>query len=66
MLKNMPHDPPFHNEIEIPPLPENLTTPAWPALPEIPSDKQEAFVQHVRYALFRKKNFDTIVHPTSP
>ena len=63
MLKSMPHDPPFHTEIVAPSLPAELSTPEWPALPEVPSIKQDAFIQHVRYALFRKKHFDTIVHP---
>lgn len=66
MLQTMPHDPPFHNEIEVPELPSDLVTPPWPGLSEVPPDKQEAFTQHVRYAMFRHKDFDTIRHPSAP
>ena len=66
MLKTMPHDPPFHTEIVAPPLPQNLTTPVWSDLPEIPEEKQDAFIKHLRYALFWKKDFDSISHPTAP
>ena len=38
----------------------------WEGLPEIPGEKQDAFIQHVRYALFRHKKNDTIRHPNAP
>ena len=36
---------------------------AWPNLPEVSKAKQDAFIQHVRYALFRGKPFDSTQHP---
>ena len=64
MLKTMPHDLPFHTDILIPPLPQNPTPPPWPNWPEVNRSKADAFIQHVRYALFRNKDLDAIGHPS--
>ena len=47
-------------------LPNNPDPPPWPGLPEASRDKQDALIQHVRYVLFRHKDFDTITHPCAP
>ena len=63
MLNAMPHDPPYHTDIQ--PLALLTHDPRCPRpnLPEVSKDKQDAFIQHVRYALFRGKPFDSIKHP---
>ena len=66
MLKTMPHNPPFHTDFALPELPSQNDPPPWPNWPEVTASKRDAFVQHVRYALFKKKNFDTICHPDAP
>ena len=64
MLKTMPHDPPFNTDVLLPSLPQNVSPPPWPQWPEVDRNKADAFLQHVRYALYRKKDFDTIAHPS--
>lgn len=66
MLKTMPHNPPFHTDFLAPELPPHPDPPPWPNWPEVTPSKRDAFVQHVRYALFKKKDFDTIQHPDAP
>ena len=63
MLNAMPHDPPYHTEILPLALLSNGSHCQTPNLPEVSKGKQDAFIQHVRYALFRGKPFDTIKHP---
>ena len=63
MLNAMPHDPPYHTEILPLALLPNGSPCQQPNLPEVSKGKQDAFIQHVRYALFRGKPFDTIKHP---
>ena len=63
LIVQMPHDPPFHNEVQVLPIPERDNKPAWPEWPEIPPHKREKFTQHIRCILFRKKNLDEVAHP---
>lgn len=62
---HMPHDPPYHNEIQMPPPPEINPAQEWPAWDEVHPAKQEKFLQNVRNALFRKIPFDDIQHPNN-
>ena len=66
MLKTMPHNPPFHTDFLAPPLPAKQDQPDWPNWPEVEESRRDAFVQHVRYVLFKKKDFDTVIHPKCP
>lgn len=66
MLKTMPHNPPFHTDFLAPEIPPQPDPPPWPNWPEVTASKRDAFVQHVRYALFKKKDFDSIRHPDAP
>lgn len=59
----LPNNPPFHTEVAMPNLPANIVQRPSPGLPEIHIHKREQFLQHVRYALIRKKQFDRISHP---
>ena len=65
LILHMPTDPPYHNEIQIPALPENHLAPRWPDWEEVIPAKQEKFLQNVRNALFRKIPFDDIKHPNN-
>ena len=49
--------------MDVPKLPESTPIRPLPDLPEIPVSKREAFIQHVRYAMFRKQPLDSIFHP---
>lgn len=63
LVLTIPHNPPFHNEILPLTIPQRNEAPPWPNWPEITMSKREKFTQHIRYYLFRKKNFDLVVHP---
>lgn len=65
MLLNMPHDPPFHNEILVPQLPVGTSQVVWPTWEEIPWEKQDKFLIQVRNALARKKPFDHLSFPSN-
>ena len=65
LLSVMPHNPPYNTEVCMPPVTESPTKPAWPNWPEIAQDRRENFLQNVRNAHFRKKDFDQIQHPNS-
>lgn len=63
MILMIPHEPPFHTEFPAPMCSENSNPEQWPDWPEMSPSKRDQFTQHIRYALFRKKNLDTIMHP---
>ena len=63
LVLTIPHNPPFHNEILPLPIVPRDDRPPWPNWPEVSMSKREKFTQHIRYYLFRKKNFDLVVHP---
>lgn len=48
LLQTMPHNPPYHTEIEMPTLPPSQTIPTWPSWPEVHEKQREAFRQNVR------------------
>ena len=50
---------PYHTDIQPPALLPADSLCEWPNLPEVSKAKQDAFIQHVRYALFRGKPFDS-------
>ena len=60
---HMPHDPPYHTEILLPTLPEDLPIRPWPTWDEVPPEKQEKYIQNVRKALFRNKPLDSVRSP---
>ena len=59
----MPHNPPYHTEVELPPLPAVGAPVVWPDWPEVP--KRDSFLILVRNAVARKKNFDLLQHPVA-
>ena len=63
LILQISHDPPFHNEIPPIDLPTSTEQVAWPDHVEIHPAKRDKFTQHVRYYMFRKKNFDDIQFP---
>lgn len=62
-LQTISHNPPYHNEVEMPTLPDNPHAPVWPSWPELDTTQRGPFLTKVRNALARKKDFDEIVHP---
>ena len=65
LLQNMPHEPPYHTEIPLPDLPADTAPNPWPVWPEVPADQRDSFLVLIRNATARKKDFDTIRHPTA-
>lgn len=63
MLQTMPHNPPYHTEVDLPTLPSRVSSMAWPSWPEVLDSKRDSFLILVRNAMARKKHFDTIRHP---
>ena len=62
-LQTISHNPPYHNEVLMPPLPAPSDPPAWPNLPELAQSQRGPFLIKIRNALARKKDFDEIQHP---
>lgn len=63
LVLNIAHEPPFHSEIPVPPIPDSIAPRPWPNWPEVHPSKRDKFIQQMRVHLFRKKNLDEILHP---
>ena len=65
LILTLPHNPPFHTEVEIPPLLgvscETLFARTYQKFRSIGA--RTVHSDFVWYALFRKNSFDTITHP---
>lgn len=62
-LLTLPHNPPYHTDIELSMVPSTAPKPDWPDWPEVNLHKRENVSRLVRNHMARKKSFDLINHP---